>query len=173
MAQIQQIQLRFEPQEDRLLLRLGTNDQNEYRFWLTRRYVRLLWPVLLQLLAKTAGAAAVSDEAARRAVLSFRHEEAVHQSDFDTPFEERSRNMPLGEVPALLSRVQLKSEPNGTAVLALHPQEGQGVDISMTESLLHGFCKLLADAVTKAEWGIDCRITAPGAAPVASRSSVN
>lgn len=174
MAQIQQIQLRFDAQEDRLLLRLGTDDNSEYRFWLTRRYVRLLWPVLLQLLGSAAAAvSATADEAARQAVVSFRHEEAVQQADFATPFRESEHHLPLGEAPLLLSHLQLKNGAGGAAILALSPQQGQGVEIAMSEPLLHGFCRLLADAVVKAEWDVDCRIALGAHSEEGSRSNVN
>lgn len=174
MAQIQQIQLRFNAEEDRLLLRLGTDDNCEYRFWLTRRYVRLLWPVLRQLLGSAAAAAsAAADEAATQAVVSFRHEQAVQEADFATPFQESGHHLPIGEAPMLLCHLQLKSGTDGAAILALYPQQGQGVEIAMSEPLLHGFCRLLADAVATADWDIDCSI-APGVQPQqGSRSNVN
>ena len=50
MSGINQIQMRFVPLEDRVLWRLNTVDSSGYQFWLTRRYVKLLWPVLLKML---------------------------------------------------------------------------------------------------------------------------
>lgn len=43
---IHQIQVRYFPAEDRLLFRLNTLAQDDYRFWLTRRYSKQLWEAL-------------------------------------------------------------------------------------------------------------------------------
>ena len=53
MAKLSQIQVSFAPAEDRLLLRVSTDEHTEFQFWLTRRYVRLLWPILEQMVAVT------------------------------------------------------------------------------------------------------------------------
>ncbi len=49
--QIHQIQIRHDETEDRLLLRLSTSDNHEFRFWLTRRFVKRLWAMLVQMLS--------------------------------------------------------------------------------------------------------------------------
>ena len=36
--------------QDRLLLRLSTTDNCEFRFWLTRRFTQRLWTILVQML---------------------------------------------------------------------------------------------------------------------------
>ena len=43
----------FSAEDDRLLLRLSTRDRTEYRLWLTRRFVKVLWGALIQTLEKT------------------------------------------------------------------------------------------------------------------------
>ena len=65
MGKLAQIQIRFAPVEDRLLMRLSTDDGAEFRFWLTRRYVRIMWPILHQLTVSGAGAAATQSPAAQ------------------------------------------------------------------------------------------------------------
>ena len=52
MGQLHQMQIVFVPEQDRLLFRLNTTgrQQQEFRFWLTRRYVRILWKALLNML---------------------------------------------------------------------------------------------------------------------------
>ena len=49
MGKLAQIQLSFASVEDRLLMRLGTDDSSEFRLWLMRRYARILLPKLHQL----------------------------------------------------------------------------------------------------------------------------
>ena len=46
MSQIAQVQITFAAAEDRLLMRMTTNAREEFRFWLTRRFVAALRPHL-------------------------------------------------------------------------------------------------------------------------------
>ena len=42
----------------------------------------------------------------------------------------------------------------GNNVLTLLPLTGQGVNLTLDDRLLHSCCKLLQNAVAKADWGI-------------------
>ena len=53
MANMQQIQLKFDAIEDSLLLRVSSTDDVEFRFWMTRRFVNLIWPALQKVLSET------------------------------------------------------------------------------------------------------------------------
>ena len=66
MAQLHQVQLSYDPTEDRAVLRIRTHDNSEFTFWLTRRYVKLLWPVLMQMLESHPQVANQTDTAAKR-----------------------------------------------------------------------------------------------------------
>ena len=50
MSRINQIQIRYAPVEDRIVLRLNTEDSSEFRFWITRRYAKILAVSLMKLL---------------------------------------------------------------------------------------------------------------------------
>ena len=137
-------------------MRISTAAGEELRFWLTRRFTRALWPVLLQ----------AASPQAREAVLSFRHEHAVSGADFRHPFRaDPAPALPLGEAPVLLSRVQLKAGPGGCTVLCLHPRQDRGVEIGLTTELLHSLTRLLAETVRRADW--DVALALPGDAAVA------
>ncbi len=45
---IHQLQLAFDAAEDRLLFRLSTTAGEEFRVFLTRRFVKMLWPHLVR-----------------------------------------------------------------------------------------------------------------------------
>ena len=49
---IHQIQMAFDKLQDRILLRVSTSDQAEFRFWMTRRYTKLLWTMLIKMLER-------------------------------------------------------------------------------------------------------------------------
>ena len=46
---LRQLKIDFNPEGDRLLMQLSTSEGAEMRLWLTRRFVKLLWPLLVQL----------------------------------------------------------------------------------------------------------------------------
>ena len=84
---LQQINIRHEATEDRLLLRLRTSAEGETSLYLTRRFVVRLWPALLKTLGADPAVAAQADPVARSAVMAFRHEHAVSRSDFSRPYQ--------------------------------------------------------------------------------------
>ncbi len=156
MSQLHQMQVTFVPEEDRLLFRLNTSGRQsaEFRFWLTRRYVRILWSALLNML-KSQQPKEVKQEPIKQTMqIAKQHQEAIEKADFQTQYQE-SHVFPLGEQPILVSKVALKQSPAGSQVLCMHPQNGQGLEFDLNEQLLHSFCKLLHDSVTKAEWDLN------------------
>ena len=158
-----QMQLSYVSTEDRLLFHLNTKARQEFRFWMTRRYVMILWHSLNQLLAKEEPAAAAAvpevpvpalvDPLVEAAKKEFKHQEFVAQADFKTQYQE-STYLPLGEAPALLFSVGIKPAPDGTAMLCMHPEKGQGIEMVLNEQILHSLCQLIIDTTTKA----DCRL---------------
>ena len=43
---LHQLKIDFNAEQDRLLMLVSTDDGAEVRMWLTRRFVKLLWPLL-------------------------------------------------------------------------------------------------------------------------------
>jgi len=164
MNQLHQLQLRFDPEQDRLMLRMNTSDGEEFRFWLTRRLVRLLWPALLKALEADDLVRSQPDAAARQAVLAFQQDKAVSQSDFRTSFREQPASLPLGEAPVLVSRAQLAPAPNGGRVLRLSPARGPGAQIGLNQTTLHALCRLTLQAVEKSQWDLGLKLAETGGA---------
>ena len=59
---LHQINLGYSPEEDRILLRINTTGKTEYRLWMTRRYVKILWKLLTKSVESLPG---VQAQAAR------------------------------------------------------------------------------------------------------------
>ena len=158
---LHQIRVDYSSEQDRLLLRVSSDDGAELRFWLTRRLVKDLWPALITM-AKTVGEARrQSNPAARNAVVEFEHDKAVRQADFTTPYETQT-HLPLGPEPVLVTRLRAQPDSQGNAVIAMHPAQGQGMDLAMDPMLLHSFTRLIQAAVAKTDW--DIRLELPSAA---------
>ena len=78
---LHQIKIEFVGLQDRLLLCVSTDDGKEVLVYLTRRLVRALWPVLLDMARSSADVAMQGSAEARAALLGFQHEQAVSQDD--------------------------------------------------------------------------------------------
>ncbi len=164
-----QMQLTYVATEDRMLFRVNTKERQEFRFWMTRRYVAILWHTLTQLLAnrapgaERAPAAPLSDPLVEATKQEIKHQEVVAQADFKTQYQE-STYLPLGESPILLFSVGVKPGPQGEAILCLHPEQGQGIEMALNEQIVHSICQLILDTVAKADWGLTL-VFVPGTGP--------
>lgn len=152
---IHQLQLAFDAGEDRLLLRVSTTAREEFRIFMTRRFIKMLWPHLLRSLESKVAVKAPAPEA-RREVLAFEHEKAVRETDFSQPFAEpqpaQPHQFPLGEAPFVAVHGQLRVEAAGAYKLVLNPGTGRGIEIGLDDRLMHSFCKLIESASRTAEW---------------------
>jgi hypothetical protein len=163
---LHQLKVEYRPEEDRLLMRLATDTGAEVLLWLTRRCIVRLWPVLLNMAQAVPEVQLQQNPEARKALLGFQHEKAIQKANFSKPYEEAERERPLGTEPLLITRIQPRRDQQGRNVLGLLPAAGQGVHLTLDDSLLHGLMKLLQNAVQKSEWSIDLALPS-GMAPVA------
>lgn len=154
MAQLDQIQISFAAGDDRLLLRVSTHTGEEFRCWLTRRFVKAIRPGLEQALAAHPRIQHQADPLAKQELLRFEHEVARQNSDFATPFKDTSRALPLGAEPVLLTRGQLRPQSDGGITLALAPEQGGGIDLALNPTLLHSFVALLDQALFATDWDL-------------------
>jgi len=170
MSALHQIQMQFDAHQDRGLLRISTRDGREFRFWLTRRYVKALWPLVRGLLESDPQVSAQARPEDREAVLSFRHESAIQRSDFETHYEEQATETPLGEEPVLLARVRLEHPDSGGRIICLLPKEGQGLRLAMDDRLLHSFASLMVRTARLAEWELEMDLGPAGVAQQPTRT---
>ncbi|HEY7758536.1 MAG TPA: hypothetical protein VIA64_03880 [Burkholderiales bacterium] len=156
---LHQIKIEFDAEQDRLRLRVSTLSGEEALLWLTRRCVLRLWPLLVggaeaspQVVTRAA------DPEVKKALLGFQHEKAISQAQFGKQYEDLPRTRPLGDAPLLVTKLQRRAGPDGRIVLGLLPSQGQGIFLTLDEPLLHGFIKLLQQAVQRAEWGFKLQL---------------
>lgn len=161
---LHQLKIDFNAEQDRLLMLVSTDDGAEVRMWMTRRFVKLLWPLLVKLAEEASPRIKVqASPEARKALLGIEHQKAVQRADFSKPFQQAARSTPLGAEPLLLARIQTGNDPKGLPVVSLHPTSGQGITLTLDEVLLHSVCRLLQAAVSKSGWEIELKL--PGAEP--------
>jgi len=163
MSGLRQMHINFDPIEDRLLLRITAGEPgnlDEYRIWLTRRFVQIIWKLLDQsITAETMRETMVPQESAG-ALQEFRQEAALAEADFDTPFAGAPNRTPLGPNPLLVTKIQIRRQPGGH-LLTLETAQGQIINLALNTGLVHSFRKLLADQTLKAQWDLSLGM-APG-----------
>ncbi len=149
---LERITVEFAPEEDRLLVRVYFSKSAEVMFWLTRRLVKRFWPVLLQIAQSKPDIQVQVNPEARKAMLGFEHQKALKEVQFTKAVKEPNREHPLGDSPVLITRIRARRNEKGLTILSMLPKEGNGVDLSLGDNLLHGLMKLIQDTATKAEW---------------------
>src|SRR5260370_29034255 len=128
---LQERRVEYDAEQDRLIMLVATSEAVELRLALTRRFVKLLWPLLVKLAEEASPRIRTqANPEARKALLGLEHEHAVSKADFSKPYDAVPSATPLGEAPLLLARIQTGHDRNGQPVVALPPSEGQSVALA-------------------------------------------
>ncbi len=155
---LHQMTMGFSAKEDRLLLRVGTTDKMEYQFWLTRRFVRVLWSALIQTLEKEPGLKATLQPKTKKVVIAMEHHEAVGAADFSHGHEENYQDKTEKTGPLLIVGGKVIPGRGGGAQLLLQPKNGGKIKLVLNKKLLHALCKLLIETSKKAGWNLDLAV---------------
>lgn len=146
-APLHQLNINYFPNEDRLLLRITTRQDDEFRVWLTRRFTAVLMDVLNKEIDRRGGLPAVASRPETRRLFQ--------EGALEKPFEEQaSRRFPLGDAGFLASRIGTRDQPGNNLSLELRPEAGQGVTLNLDQSLLFLFYNLLTQGVGRADWSL-------------------
>jgi hypothetical protein len=158
---IHQLSVHHDERQDRLMLRLNTQDSQEFRFWLTRRMAQRFLPILTQTAERLEAAqpgVAATDPVSRQILSDLRREDFLKKADFATPFENSATHLPLGPHPMLVTDAHLDFQVQGGLDLTLEdktdPQHPQACLMHLQVSLVHGLVHLMAQAAEKAQWGL-------------------
>src|SRR3954447_22768882 len=115
---LHQLKVEYDAEQDRLIMLVATSESVELRLALTRRFVKLLWPLLVKLAEE--GSPRIRPQAnpeARKALLSLGREHRVSKADFSKPRAAGPASRPLGDAPLLLARIQTGHDRSGQPVV--------------------------------------------------------
>ncbi len=141
--QIRQLQVACDQLQDRLLLRISTQDDEEYRIWLTRRFLRELWPHLSRLAGKQSAATPI--------VGDLPGDDAVN---FDELFSDQNATFPLGSTPLLSSEVKVDTLSDGTFNLSFREGRERSFQLALDGDLLQTLCAMLRAGAEHAQWNL-------------------
>ena len=165
---IRQLSVTYQAEQDRLLICINTSADQEVQMWLTRRMTLRIWPLLNRLVIEHFAIPpnAVSDgfvdlanlnEQTRAALVDLRRQEALQAADFSKPYQGHTGKRLLGEVPLLVTEVNLT--PKGQSQLEIQFQETLQDPVShrtfsmeMPADLVFSVMQLLENALAHTEW---------------------
>ncbi len=152
---ISQINLAYMPVEDRIMMRINTNDRAEIRFWLTRRVYIQLSSTLSQAQSQlsTAVHADAVNAAQLQAVQHFEQAALAAQADLTTSFAAEAASYPLGEAPVLVTKASIKKE-SGRIAGVFELSTNQTLTINFDSKLAAGFYKLLGEVIKTTDWSV-------------------
>jgi len=162
---IHQMSVSFQPEQDRILMRINTTEREEMRLWLTRRLMVGLWPLMTRMLTEhllkleAAGTTlATANPELKKMLADFRKEEFLQGADFDTPYQDQhAAQMPLGEDPLLITDVDATPVPNGPLRLRFNERlpaadRNRSFQIELDPKLMQGLMHLLDHALIQSQW---------------------
>lgn len=166
---LKQLQLAYQQNEDRLLLRASfkTEDDSlqEVRAWLTRRLVSNLWPGIVKALETQVSLNQPQAAHAKAEIAGMAYQDSIEKinarGDFGKKFKADAQVYPIGETPILVSAAHFAIAANKPVRINFTSAQGKGFEVAFTATILHGFCTLLQNAVKNAAWGLDLQL--PGA----------
>ncbi|MGI9229027.1 MAG: hypothetical protein ACR2P9_04120 [Gammaproteobacteria bacterium] len=145
--QIHQMNVTYSAAEDRLLLRVSTTQEEEFRIWLTRRFVKLLLGVLVKEIDKRGGMPKV---AANEETVSM-----LEQGAMKKQYEVKQEvSYPFGEDGILAAKINITSRENDSLDLEILPEQGRGLTFSFNQSLLFMFYSMISQAINQSDLGI-------------------
>lgn len=151
MSNLQQLQLTYDPLQDRLILFIYTQDFQEYRFWMTRRCTLLLWELLMKLInASQKDQLQVS--LANKKVHEQIEKEKIQQQSTPAKLATKLTTKPLGEEPILIASMAAKPGENGTWHLRLDGGKGLTLEIGGDHTIALALCDMIHQTSTAAQW---------------------
>lgn len=153
-AVIQQLNLGYNAQQDRLLLRVGLSDDSELLLWITYRIARQLWQLLSGETHLPTADSIQPDAPATSAVEQFKLEaqaaNALQKMDFSTKYQPRKEIRNDG---ALLA-ISLELSGEGIKHLDIACLEGVTVGMNLPPALVLAMCNMLQLSMRESGWNI-------------------
>lgn len=153
-SNLHQLELSFNPLEDRLVLKIYTTDLNEFRFWLTRRFTKLIWELLKKVLDEAKKNEQEQKQQAEKVTKAFQEEQSKKHPLADK-LSTKVTKTPLGAEPLLAAKLAINPQQAGIYVLAIHTADSKGIEISANSYIILSLCKLIAETVKKADWDLN------------------
>jgi hypothetical protein len=158
MASIRQIQAKYDAEEDRLLLRVGTDEDQAHGILLTRRYLLMLLKALAQYAASDPDVGTLASASDRQDVQDYKERQALDRANFETPFagaSEVESSLPTDHQLAYKLTYRIAEAQLHVSLL---PKAGEGLNLTFNHEIAVSITAILHSAAAKADWRIQTAI---------------
>lgn len=136
---VKQFNASYDKQEDRIFFRFNTQEQTEFRFWLTLFITKNILSAIDQLITKSLEQKHNTQIA--QVIHEFQDEAIAKTTNLKTPYE-GAQSYPLGEVPILVTGFSV-SEKEGTFSFAFNLMGGKSVNMQLASAATQSMALLL------------------------------
>jgi hypothetical protein len=137
-------------QQDRVLFRFNTSEDQEFSFWLTRYVLKGLLEGAQQLTVQALEQ--VHPPQVAQVMQSFQQESVTQQLNFQETFQ-AAKEKPMGEAPLLVTGLML-NRTGDEVILKFDLESGKSVEVKMNSSVLNVMLALLDKLQGIAQWGV-------------------
>jgi hypothetical protein len=170
---IEQLNLGYHADQDRLLLRTGLSNQTEVVVWLSYRVTRMIWQALSAQTSYSVEAGAAPSEpllqSPSQLVESFKQEvqtqETLNRLDFKTPYVPRRVSGDSGEL--LVNDAQLLTSEGASPALVMNTLEGVQVRMNLNAEMSVAMLNMLQLACKEAGWPLGASAVSSQLPPLA------
>lgn len=164
---IQQLNIGYNIEQDRLLLRIGLSDDNELVVWLTYRVARQIWQLFNAEINLPTATSIKSDAPPATAVEQFNKEVqsavTLKKLDFETKYQPRSQKL----VDDILLAKEIKLVGEQQRQIEILCVGGVSLKLNVGNPLMLALCNMLQMSAKKAAWDLGSAVTLPAVtAPV-------
>lgn len=157
---IHQLSVLFDERQDRLLMRVNTQEGHEVRLWLTRRIgLRLVKPLQVGIakMESLNASIALTDPLAQAMLLELKQDDFLKNADLKTPFANQSTVFPLGTDPMVVTDITLHIQVKGGAHIVFQDagdahSAARSCTLQMQPQMVHGLMHLLRKAIDASQW---------------------
>jgi hypothetical protein len=162
---ISQMQMLYNPEEDRVLFRVNSTKGKQFRLWLTRRCILLLMDMLNKHMDADPDVSIQATPEAKQAIQSFKREKAMQGANFQEKFKEEAEETPMGDIVPLAYRLNYRLAGD-VMHLGIEPKSGQGINLTMNRDINSSLTRLIIAAAQKADWQLAISTENPPNKPV-------
>jgi hypothetical protein len=134
-------------QQDRVLFRFNTSEDQEFSFWLTRYVLKGLLQGAQQLTVQ-----ALAQVHPPQVMQTFQQESVTQQLNFQETFQ-AAKEKPMGDAPLLVTGLML-NQTGEVVTLKFDLESDKSVQVQMNPSVLHVMLALLDKLQGIAQWHV-------------------
>ena len=183
---LHQLTMTYSPEQDRVMLRIGTKESTEYQLWMTRRFVRIMWRALIKIMERDTNLAKdwipedrVTEDRVPKdrtskdqvpkdnipevkdAIMAMQHQESVQNSDFSQKHAKGNVNLMANTGALLVIGGQVKPVNEDRTRINFKTEKGTGIEFFLNKKLLHALCHMIIKSAQRAQWDLDLAVGDP------------